>query len=311
MATTTSYDASYGTQRRAPSASHSSAHAASMPAPARVTLRLQLRPSCGVASRRGGAAARRAPRPARASSEPEKEEERIYVAPNWVRYPLPGSPAGADALAPPPPAPQAAPPPAGLARLSRADAAGIVMSAVFGMGAPLPGAEQARRHQPIHPPCQRSTRSARRRAAAREAAAARRRHADARAGDAQDPPVPIPLSSSPRRTRVVSFLCNVCDQRTLRRVNPAALETGTTFVQCRRVCLGVGAPVGAGGCLCAAAVFAPRFVLAPPDARAPRFARATQQRRLPGVPQAGGQPGLVPRATGAALQSLPLGQVGP
>ena len=281
-----------------------------MPAPARVTLRLQLRPSCGVASRRGGAAARRAPRPVRASSEPEKEEERIYVAPNWVRYPLPGSPAGADALAPPPPAPQAAPPPAGLARLSRADAAGIVMSAVFGMGAPLPGAEQARRHQPIHPPRQRSARSARRRAAAREAAAARQCHADARAGAAQDPPVPIPLSSSPRRTRVVSFLCNVCDQRTLRRVNPAALETGTTFVQCRRVC-GVGAPAAAACCVCAGGGFRASVCALRPDARAPRFARATQQRRLPGVPQAGGQPGLVPRAAGAALHRLPLGQVGP
>ena len=115
-----------------------------MPAPACVALGLQLRLPCGAACRGGRAAARRAPRPARASEEPEKAEERIYVAPNWIRYPLPGSPAGADALSPPPPVPQAAPPSAGLARLSRADAASLVMSAVFGMGAPLPGAEQAR-----------------------------------------------------------------------------------------------------------------------------------------------------------------------
>lgn len=46
--------------------------------------------------------------------------------------------------------------------------------------------------------------------------------------------MPIPLSTSPRRTRLLSFSCNLCGQRTLRRVNPVALETGTTFVQCRR-----------------------------------------------------------------------------
>jgi hypothetical protein len=34
---------------------------------------------------------------------------------------------------------------------------------------------------------------------------------------------------------LLSFTCNICEQKTLRRVNPAALETGTTFVQCRRV----------------------------------------------------------------------------
>ena len=36
-------------------------------------------------------------------------------------------------------------------------------------------------------------------------------------------------------------MCNICEQRTLRRVNPVALETGTTFVQCRCAFLRVAA----------------------------------------------------------------------
>jgi hypothetical protein len=44
--------------------------------------------------------------------------------------------------------------------------------------------------------------------------------------------VPLPFTASPRRTRGLAFTCNVCGERTTRRVNPGALETGTTFVQC-------------------------------------------------------------------------------
>ena len=118
-----------------------------MPVPARATLGLQLRPpGAASARRRGRAASSRTARPLRASAEPE--EERVYVAPNWVSWaPLPASPAAgnrSDVLATPPAASPGMPPPAGLARLSRAEAAGIVMAAAFGLGAPLPGAEQAR-----------------------------------------------------------------------------------------------------------------------------------------------------------------------
>jgi hypothetical protein len=48
----------------------------------------------------------------------------------------------------------------------------------------------------------------------------------------------------------------VCDQRTLRRVNPAVLETGTTFVQCRRV-RWRGAPGSVQRLFARAAVFRP------------------------------------------------------
>ena len=140
---------------RAPSAFGLARLRYTMPVSARATLGLQLRPpGAASARRRGSAAFGRTARPPRASAEPE--EERVYVAPNWVSWaPLPASPAAgnrSDALATPPAASPGVPS-AGLARLSRADAAGIVMAAAFGLGAPLPSAEQVRPR--FHPPCQR------------------------------------------------------------------------------------------------------------------------------------------------------------